>query len=171
MGRPGKKPEPTKLKLIKGTEKRYINENEPRPQPIAPDPPSWLPTEAKKAWKELAPELERLGLLTAIDGPAFTMLVLHWALAVQSYRQMKTDKNRARKEGLPVDKYGLTTIDERKLPRKHPLLQVLRDNSAAFRQYMAEFGLSPSSRSRISLPDPNDEDAFEEFLNRGQKKA
>jgi len=42
-------------------------------------------------------------------------------------------------------------VDERGLPRKHPLLQVLRDNSTAFRMYAAEFGLTPSSRSRLQI--------------------
>lgn len=152
MGRRGPKPIPTSLKVLQGTARpEDLRRNEPKPKPVAPDkPPTWLPREAKKKWKELAPELERIGLLTAVDGPAFAMLLLHWALAVDAAKTLK--------------KEGITTVDERGLPRKHPLLQVLRDNSQAFKQYAAEFGLTPSARARLDMAKDEEIDDFTEFL-------
>lgn len=150
MGRRGPRPKPTKLKVLSGTARpEDLRRNEPKPAPIAPKRPTWLPDEAKKKWKELAPELEKLGLLTVVDGPAFAMMLEHWALAVEAAKVIK--------------KEGTMTVDERGLPRKHPLAQVLRDHSAAFKGYMAEFGLSPASRTRLDLPEIK-EDSFDEFL-------
>ncbi len=147
----GRKPKPTALKVLEGNPgKRPLNDNEPKPRPIAPSPPSWLPREAKKQWKELAPALEKERLLTEVDGLAFAMLLLHWAQVAEATKILK--------------KEGLITVDERGLPRKHPAHQILRDHSEAFRQYMAEFGLSPSARSRLNLPVQDEEDEFEAFL-------
>ena len=68
----GSKPKPTAIKILEGNPgKRLLNLNEPKPLQIAPECPDWLLDEAKKEWNRLAPELERLGLLTIIDEMAF----------------------------------------------------------------------------------------------------
>ncbi len=138
MGRRGPPKKPTKLKKLHGTVRRKdLDRNEPKPNPLAPECPDWLPGEAKTKWKELAPEMERLGLLTSLDGPAFSMLLLHWFLAVDAARRITAE--------------GLVSKDERELPRKHPLGQVLRDNSQMFGKYATEFGLSPSTREHLDI--------------------
>jgi len=81
--------------------------------------------------------MERLRLLTSLDGPAFSMLLLHWFLAVDAARRITAE--------------GLVSKDERELPRKHPLGQVLRDNSQMFGKYATEFGLSPSTRGHLDI--------------------
>jgi transposase InsO family protein len=60
-----------------------------QPSPIAPPIPSWLPAEAKKRWKELAPELEKLGLFTSIDGPVFALMLTHYAFAEEAIKEIK----------------------------------------------------------------------------------
>lgn len=157
MGIPGTKPEPNALKLIKGNLGKRSIKPEPKPTPIAPDPPAWLPTEAKKRWKEIGPELERLGLLTCIDGPVFAMMFLHYAIAVETAKEIKKRKRDLKK--FSINRSPLIT-DEKGLPRKHPLHQILRDHSLAFKSYMSEFGLSPSSRTRLSIPGPEGDDEF-----------
>jgi P27 family predicted phage terminase small subunit len=52
---------------------------------------------------------------------------------------------------------GLTSEDERSLLRKHPIAQVLRDNSQMFKVFSSEFGLSPSSRANLDIPQKDDE--------------
>lgn len=103
----------------------------------APRCPSWLSDEAKKKWKELLPQLEQLGLLTAIDRSALALLCSHYALAAAAAKTLETE--------------GVTVVDERGLARKHPACQVLRDNSQSFARYMSEFGLSPSARTRLDV--------------------
>ncbi len=66
--KPGTKPKPTALKLLEGNPgKRPLPMNEPKPAPTAPKCPSWLHKDAKKEWKRISTELERLGLLTQVD--------------------------------------------------------------------------------------------------------
>ena len=50
---------------------------------------------------------------------------------------------RIEREGLTLVVGGAT--------HKHPLLQVFRDNSNAFRAYAAEFGMTPSARTRLHV--------------------
>lgn len=149
MGRRGPQKKPTRLKKFHGTARRQdLERREPNPTPKAPKCPGWLPKEAKKKWRELAPEMERLGLLTMVDGLTFSMLLLHWSVAVDAAKTMKAE--------------GITSEDERGLSRKHPLAQILRDNSVMFRAYAAEFGLSPSTRARLDLPAPDEHDEIME---------
>lgn len=147
MGIPGPKPKPTELKLLEGNPgKRPLNTQEPKPRPIPPKMPRGvLPKEGRRLWRELVPKLEKLGVVTEVDGPALVMLCLHYAFAVQAGRQL-------RQEGI--------TIQDRDVRRKHPALQILRDHSAAWRQYAEQFGLTPSARSRLSIPEPEEADEF-----------
>lgn len=144
---PGPKPKPVELKVLEGNPgKRPLPTNYPRPRPVAPRIPRGIPPAARRFWKENAPKLERLGILTEVDGPAFTLLVLHWTVAWQAGQELKNGSLL-----VPGMKGGLV---------KNPLLQILRDNSRAFRQYAAEFGLTPSARSRLSIPEPEEDDGF-----------
>ena len=76
----GRPPTPTPLRLLRGNpQHRPINDQEPKPTPIAPRCPSWLSPVAKRHWRALAPELERIGVLTTIDVGAFAGLCESWA--------------------------------------------------------------------------------------------
>lgn len=99
--------------------------------------PRGLSKGAKRLWRMLAGDLVELGLFTDVDVPAFMLMAEHFGIA--------------REAALIVDEEGLQTKDEHGCNRKHPLLQVLRDNSAAFRQFATEFGLTPSARVRLDV--------------------
>lgn len=148
MAAPGRKPKPTGMKVLAGNPgKRKLPKSEPKPKPVAPGPPAWLDKEAKELWKEFAPELERLGLLTLVDAPSFAMMLTHYIMAVKASRLIKRD--------------GIMTKDENGLARKHPAHQIMRDHATAFRGFAAEFGLTPSARARLSIAEPeNDDEAF-----------
>jgi len=154
MTRPGPKPKPTELKILAGT---YRADRAPGGRgidaaqaaglpPLAKTAPRGLLPLARKFWKEHAPRLSQLGILTDLDAAAFAMLATHWAIAFDAARRIREE--------------GLAAEDKNGAVRKHPLLPVLRDNSAAFRQYAAEFGLTPSVRTRLKIPDPPDQDGF-----------
>ena len=137
----GRNKKPTALRLLEGNPgKRPLPANEPKPSPKAPKCPAWLPKEAKRKWKELAPKLGRLGLLTELDGEKLTALCLHWSIMVAATKDVTERGNlvpSAREDGAMV---------------KNPSLQILRDNSAAFDRFATGFGLDPVNRSRIVLP-------------------
>ena len=68
----GRKPKPTAVKALEGNPgKRSLNTGEPKPEKKAPRCPAWLEGEAKKEWKRMAGQMEKLGILTEIDMAAF----------------------------------------------------------------------------------------------------
>lgn len=161
MAKLGRKPHPTALKILYGEKnKDRINLNEPKPKPILADsPPSWLPAVSKKKWKELVPKMERLGILTEIDGTSFALMLLHYGLAVEVAQELKKFKG-AFKGGKFVQKDAFSGA------KKNPLHQLLRDHSSAYKSYMVEFGLSPSSRSNLhSGKDDEVIDPMEALIN------
>lgn len=113
--------------------------------------PRGLPKRARQFWKAHADQLDRLGILTEADGAAFTVMAIHYAVAWEAMEQVLED--------------GLLQVDENGAARKHPLLQVWRENSAAYLRYAVQFGLTPSARGRLSILEAPQKDEYEEFLS------
>ncbi len=145
MGRRGPAPKPTKLKAAAGNPgKRPLNRREPNPPVRVPRMPTWLSKRAKQEWRRIAPELEALGLVTAIDLAAL-------ASYCQAVAELTIATETIDKEGRvcvwPIfDKEG-NQIGERL--KAHPAVQQQRDAMQRVKQFAAEFGLSPSARSRV----------------------
>jgi P27 family predicted phage terminase small subunit len=165
---PGPPPKPTALKKLAGNPgKRALNKSEPQPERVIPAMPRGLPKRAQRFWRDHAAKLEELGVLTAVDGPAFTLMALHYAVALEALEIIQRDVLLLTDEtGAPekIIRTGLMAVDENGAARKHPLLQVWRENSTAFRQYAAQFGLTPAARARLSIAEPSEEDDYEAFL-------
>lgn len=134
---------PTALKMLAGTARPDRMRNEPKPKPIAPACPKDLPREAERLWKSLAPKLERLGLLTETDGPAFADMCLCWA--------------RLREAERDISERGLLVPGERGLV-KNPAAQLAREYRAGLQKWAARFGLTPADRSALDLPADEDDD-------------
>lgn len=63
------RPTPTALKKLAGNPgKRPFNDCEPMPHKGAPKCPDWMTGDALVEWRRIVPELDRLGVLTAVDG-------------------------------------------------------------------------------------------------------
>lgn len=100
-------------------------------------------------------QLQKAGVLQDSDLQAYELMAQHWVLA-----QVALDAIRAE---------GMTRLDENKVERKHPMLQIMRDNSVAFRSYAMTFGLVPTARGALKDLRSPSADPFEEFL--GQRVA
>lgn len=152
MATKGRKPKPDALKELSGNPgHRPLNANAPKPTTRRVDRmPRGMSEGARRLWRQLSGDLVEIGLLTDADLPAFVLMAEHYGLA--------------RRALVEIAEAGLTTTDEAGLVRKHPLLQVWRDNSTAFRAYATEFGLTPSSRSRVKLPDVGEQMSLAEEL-------
>lgn len=121
-------PKPTALKLLEGNRgKRPINKDEPKPRPVAPKRPEWLPAEGKREWERVAPELERMGLLTVVDGAALASYCIAWSQVVKAQEKLTRD--------------GLIS----------PYFTVQHRALDAVRKFCVEFGFTPSSRGRMSV--------------------
>lgn len=105
MATRGRKPKPTALKVLEGNPgKRPLNTDEPKPKKKAPKCPSWLEPEAKKEWRRMSKTLEKIGVLTQVDGAAFAgycqayarwreaeeFLTKHGTIKDNGYRQYNT---------------------------------------------------------------------------------
>lgn len=141
MTKPGPKPKPTKLKQVQGNPgKRPLNKRQPKPE-TTPTKPWGLAThnpQVSKLWDQYAPELERLGILTGLDVGALRLALQHYQFAIEAAADIR-------------ESGGLTRIDEKGIERKHPLLSTFAQNSELYRKWATEFGLTPSSRSRLKV--------------------
>lgn len=153
MGRRGPPPKPTALRILEGNPaKRPLNPHEPMPKRGRPRCPSFLDREAKAKWKALVPELDRLGLLTIVDGDAL-------AAYCQAWSEFRTSTETLRREGRTFkSQSGYLT--------PHPAVAQQRTAWQAIKAFASLFGLDPSSRSRLKAP-PKEEgpDDFEDLLN------
>jgi P27 family predicted phage terminase small subunit len=144
MGLRGPAPKPTALKVLDGNPgRRPLNHDEPKPRPVAPACPAWLAPEAKREWRRIAPVLERLGLLTEIDGAAL-------AGYCQSYARWRQCQEAIQRDGLTFE-----TATGYLAPR--PEVAIGNKALAEVRAFCVQFGLTPSARSRMQLQ-ANDHD-------------
>lgn len=134
----GRKPKPTHLKLLQGNPgHRPINAAEPKPDGDLPTCPAHLGPSAKAEWKRLARDLNRIGLLTRVDRAALAVYCQSWGRWVEAERKLR--------ETPPLLKTpaGYVQIS--------PWLTIANREREVMARYMAELGLTPSSRSRLSV--------------------
>jgi P27 family predicted phage terminase small subunit len=116
--------------------KTRLNAKEPRPSVAIPDPPQEITRNgiAKRCWKRTAEQLYRLGVLTEIDGAALAGYCM-------SYARWQSAERELRLHGLTIEGIGGR--------KKNPAFAVATESLAQCRQFMVEFGMTPSSRTRI----------------------
>lgn len=141
----GRKPKPTNLRIIEGNPgKRPINKDEPKPPAVTPTRPEWLLPEAKREWNRVAPVLESMGLLMVVDRAALAGYCQAWG------RYVEADAN--------ITKYGsvlkAATSD---YVQPNPYVSIARQSLQMVRAFCSEFGLTPSSRGRMSVPGSQDD--------------
>lgn len=159
----GRKPTPTAFKVINGNPgKRPLNTNEPQPTQGAPNCPDWLGREAKAEWKRIVPELDRIGALSLVDRGALTACCLAWE---ELYLATKDLQEHGRTMTIPVLSKGQKVGEYKRI---NPSVRVQQQAFVQYRAYLVEFGLTPSSRTRIKVPPKSDADPMEQFLNEAQ---
>ncbi len=148
MAHKGPRPQPTKLKILKGNPgKRALNTSEPQPPALTdvPLPLEWLEGYAKDEWRTLAPVLHKLGLLTSADLSFF-------AVYCQCYARWRSAEEWLSEHGGSVilrDKDGKVRSIVR-APQAITAQAALADMN----RYGSQFGLSPSSRTSIGGAEP-----------------
>jgi P27 family predicted phage terminase small subunit len=119
---------------------------------VRPTCPRHLSDEAKKEWRRIVPELEAVGLITRIDRAALAVYCQAWARWLEAEEALR--------------KYGVMVKSPNGFPMQSPYLAVANKAIEQMRGLLTEFGMSPASRTRISVQEPSDEDAeFEALLD------
>lgn len=138
MAQRGRKPTPTAIKVLEGNPgKRPLNTNEPTPEKKAPKCPSWLDSEAKKEWRRMSKLLEQLGVLTEIDMAAFSGYC-------QAYARWKEAEEF-------ISKHGTIVKTPSGYWQQVPQVSIAQTYLKIMKDFCSEFGLTPSTRSRINL--------------------
>jgi P27 family predicted phage terminase small subunit len=157
----GRKPKPTKLKILEGNPgRRPLPKNEPKPTGM-PTMPHWLRNEAKNEWKRIVPELQAIGLLTKVDKTAL-------AGYCQSYAKWKQAEEFIEQHGFTYqfpkrDETGKITS---MYIAPYPQVSIARACLDQVKAFCAEFGMTPSSRTRLSVKkDDKNEDPMESLLS------
>ena len=156
MAQRGRKPKPTAIKVLEGNPgKRELNLYEPKPNKKMPKCPDWLDDEAKEEWKRLAKNLNELGLLTELDMAAF-------ASYCQAYARWKEAEEF-------ISQHGTIVKTKTGYWQQVPQVSIAHSNQKIMMQAASEFGLTPSSRSRIIADESatKESDAMEILLMNG----
>jgi P27 family predicted phage terminase small subunit len=150
MGRRGPKPTPTKILKLRGTHRADRTRGEPLPQGKAPAPPEWLLPAAREEWERLLPELERMGLLTSADWAQFAQYCQVWARWIDAEEKLVAN-------GSVMELYN--EHGDLKYSQISPWVTIAHKALERLQKLGAEFGLTPSARSRLSIDKPKDADA------------
>lgn len=148
----GPPPTPTNLKALRGNPgKRRLNANEPDPVPAIPTCPSHLNDVGKKEWRRVTKELLALGIISKLDRAA----VGAYCDAYSRWAEAATQ----------IQKYGLIFKAPSGYPMPSPYLAILHTALDQMRAFLTEFGMTPSSRSRVKVANPKQRDLFGDFLD------
>jgi P27 family predicted phage terminase small subunit len=134
-----------------------------KPLPVAPTlppPPAFLDATAREEWARVSVELFNLHLLTALDvGPlaAYCQTYSRWAAAETALAAM------AERDGVA---HGLMIRGRKGDPVQNPLVGIARRAAATMMHAAAEFGMTPSARSRIEAGPAPGAGRFDGLLGR-----
>lgn len=131
---------------------------EPQPELGMPDSPDWLDTEARAAWTELKPVLEKIRVVTEADAKALELLC-------DAYSEYRACREVVKREGAT---YALKTKKGEAMHRVRPEVAQGQDAWKRVRAMLAEFGLTPAARSKVTVLKETADDPYERFRRNRQ---
>ena len=153
---------PTALKLVRGVPGcRKPPADEPMPEVSLMRPPSYLDPIAVGEWEHTGPMLARMGLLTEADETLFAgycmvvsdLVRINDAMAACGHAMVAIKTN--------VDGTGHESVEA----KTNPLIVQRRQALTQLRFYCQEFGMTPSARGKMSIPDSGKVDPRTKYLN------
>lgn len=159
----GPPPQPSRLKLLHGNPgRRPLPKDEPVPPEGEIRCPPELKGRARKFWKKHESILTAMGLLTTADIPALANLC-----DVEAEYWDAADDVRKRGIEIEVTRYDRKTGNAFYVTEDNPSVRIRSDAGKRLLRLMIEFGMSPSSRTRVkAAPKPEKKSALEELRDR-----
>lgn len=153
MGKRGPVGAPTQLRLLRGDKPCRINDREPIPRDVLPEPPNGMHIDVRDVWDYTLRELIAMKTVAAADRDSLTC----YCEAVVAHRKASAILARS-----PVLVQGLhgTLV-------RNPALQIQRDAAHTVRGFAQEFGLTPSARAGIKMEGQNHGDQRNPFSASG----
>jgi P27 family predicted phage terminase small subunit len=154
MGR-GRKPEPTELKILKGSRRSRINMAALSDGSL-PEPPEHLDAVARAEWDRMIQLLKGTRVVNETDGSALAVYCVAYSQWVKAGTELKG----------PI-KYGTGAARlETKL-----LMDILKQSMSLMMRVLVEFGFTPASRSKASFHRGTPRDELGEFLSARDEHA
>lgn len=146
-------PKPTALKVLAGNPgHRPLNDAEPKFERVLPKCPAHLKGEARREWKRVVAELFDAGLLTSVDRAALAAYCASWGRWVDAERHLAKD--------------GYTFTTETGYQQQTPWVGIANSALENIRRFAVEFGMTPSSRTRVRVSKKEEADPFEEWARK-----
>jgi len=137
----GRKKKPSALNKLGGNPgKRAINDAEPKPPVVLPEPPDVLGAVARAEYERVGRLLEEMKIVTELDGTLLAVYAQHYAHWVTAQAAI-------------VEK-GLMVQSPNGFPIQNPYLAIANRAMKDMKSILTEFGMSPSSRSNVSMVEP-----------------
>jgi len=112
--------------------------------------PEWLDEIAKQEWDNVIEDLKEHDIVTNIDVGSLAVCCDAYSQYVQAHKE--------------VAEYGLTVLEETKYGEKrvkNPAVTVQKQYAEIYKQFMSEFGLSPSARLKLVMPKKEEKEPSE----------
>jgi P27 family predicted phage terminase small subunit len=153
MGARGPKPLPANVRAFTGTSHRPLRAADladgVHPEVGLPPMPQHMSPEARKEWKRVTPLLLELNLLTKVDRSALELYCRAYGRLQQVERALAAEQSRLLDVGEDVTR-ALWQPTPTGFARESILSRLAGDLSTQVDRYLASFGMSPSSRSRVT---------------------
>ena len=154
----GRKPVPTELKKLRGTvnvTREKARKAEPKVDTKRPRRPTWLDKRAKAEWKRLCDILEGMAILSTAYAPALEAIC-------DAYSKWRQSEEMVAKMGHAIvtrNSKGEVEV------RRNPFTVEMHKHKDAYVRLLSEFGLTPSTKTRVSTEKDNEGSAtaFERF--------
>lgn len=151
MGR-GRKPKPTEVKKLEGNPgKRALNHKEPKPEIDIPECPPHLKRVAREEWKRITRELIKLKIITRVDRASLVAYCQAWEDYVNACKELEQE--------------GAVIISDKGGAYQNPWVSIKNSAMDRMVRISSEFGMTPSSRTRIKVEAPDEDDAMAKFLS------
>ncbi|MBO9437325.1 phage terminase small subunit P27 family [Sulfitobacter sp. R18_2] len=148
----GRKPIPDKLKLVKGTARAdRMNPEAPAANPGVANAPEWLSDRASELFAQLSATLLGMGIASPDDQAALAMLASRLE-EVELMTAVIEDGGRVYEQ---KDEEGNV-----RMIRARPEVGMRNEAMRHAQSLLAEFGLTPAARSKVSAGKPADENPF-----------
>lgn len=154
MGARGPRPYPTKLRMLHGENRpSHLNMNEPQPRDALPVCPDEASEAVREVWDHTVRELDAMDLARSADRDALYC----YCDAVVTHRRASEI----------IKQSGLLIRGQKGNMVRNPMIQIQRDAAQIVRAFAQEFGLTPSSRSRIEARSQETGDQNNPFAGTG----
>lgn len=173
MGKRGPAPEPSIYRYVRGNpSKKQFSPHEPTPDLLDDlDPPEEIASDdlAVKKWRQSVPVLRRMRVFTEADTDAWVLYCRTWA----NWMRAKAKCDQFGRDNISYEVDPSRKDGKLKIKWTQPYTWAVEEKALAsdLRRLQQEFGMTPSSRSQVTIHSNADEDPIAAFVKKRSDRA